>query len=268
MTQSLSVVDGRNVLRMERRLTHPRGKVWRAVTEPEHMRRWFPAAVEFDAVVGGKVRYSFDGDDGGDGEITALDPPRLFEYTWSGSILRWELTPVDGGTLLIFTHVFDDRAGAASFAAGWDACIGALGAVLDGAEPPPEGRMVAEHEALVRTFGLDRGTVEWTGEAFRVCFERQLTAPADRAWAAVTGGAEPVVGGPAPAALGGGTVIALEPARLIEVDAPDGRVRWELGDGTGHGARLTVTHTAPTDTSATWHTRIETLATDLANSTD
>jgi uncharacterized protein YndB with AHSA1/START domain len=253
---------------MERHIGHPRALVWRAVTEPEQMRRWFPAAVEYDAVVGGKVRYSFEGrdgaDDGGDGEVTAYEPPRLFEYTWNGSVLRWELVPEPGGTLLLFTHVFDDRPGAASFAAGWDACVAAMAAVLDGAQPPPQSRMVAEHEALVRRFGLDRGVVAHTGDGVRVRFERQLTAPAERVWAAATGGVEPAVGGAPPAVLGDGTLTAVEAPRLLEYDGPDGHVRWELGEGTGHGARLLVTATGPADTSAVWRERVERLAAEVA----
>jgi uncharacterized protein YndB with AHSA1/START domain len=264
MSESLRVVDGRNVLEIRRRLARPPATVWRAITDPEQMRHWFPATVEFDAAVGAKVRYEFDGADGGEGEITAYDSPRLFEYTWSGSILRWELEPADGGTLLVFTHVFDDRPGAASFAAGWDACIAALRALLDGAAPPEPSRMVAEHEDYVRRFGLDEGTVERTGDGCRTRFERQLTAPAERAWALATGGAQLSVGGAAPAGLGGGTVTEVEPHRLLAFDGPDGRVRWELGEGTGHGARLVVTSTGPRDTSAAWRDRIEGLAAALA----
>jgi uncharacterized protein YndB with AHSA1/START domain len=108
MTESLRTVDGRTELRMERHLDHPQALVWRAVTEPEQMRHWFPAVVEFDAVVGGKVRYSFEGTDGaddggdggGDGDVSAYEPPRLFEYTWNGSVLRWELVPEPGGGTL------------------------------------------------------------------------------------------------------------------------------------------------------------------------
>jgi uncharacterized protein YndB with AHSA1/START domain len=264
MSESLRVMDGRHVLELRRRLAHPPLTVWRAITDPAQMRRWFPATVEFEAAVGAKVRYEFDGEDGGDGEITAFDPPRLFEYTWSGTVLRWELAPADGGTLLVFTHVFDDRPGAASFAAGWDACVAALRAVLDGVEPPPPDRMVAEHEDYVRRFGLDEGAVERTGDGCRVRFERQLTAPAERAWAVATAGADVRVGGAAPAGLGGGTVTEVEPHRLLAFDGPDGRVRWQLTEGTGHGARLVVTSDGPRDASPAWRDRIEGLAATLA----
>src|SRR3712207_7693038 len=49
-----------------------------------------------------------------DGVITELEPPRVFAYSWGDDLLRWELRPAGDGCLLILTHTFDDRAGAAS----------------------------------------------------------------------------------------------------------------------------------------------------------
>lgn len=71
--------------------------------------------------------------------ITALDPPRLLEYTWGESLLRWESRPVDQGCLLVFTHTFDTPHEAATFAAGWHVCLDALESALAG-EPVAESR--------------------------------------------------------------------------------------------------------------------------------
>ncbi len=57
-------------LRFERRLAHPREKVWRALTEPELVRRWWHAgrgemtACEIDLRVGGRWRYAMRPHDG------------------------------------------------------------------------------------------------------------------------------------------------------------------------------------------------------------
>lgn len=66
------------------------------------------------------------------GEVTAVDPPRLLEYTWTGEVMHWVLEPDDGGCRLVFTHVFDDRDMAAPVGAGWHAGLEGLEAVLDG----------------------------------------------------------------------------------------------------------------------------------------
>ena len=40
-----TTVDGRPALRFERRLAHPVDRVWRAVSEPAELERWFVATV-------------------------------------------------------------------------------------------------------------------------------------------------------------------------------------------------------------------------------
>jgi uncharacterized protein YndB with AHSA1/START domain len=135
--------DGRFELRFERRLAHPVAKVWRALTDPEHLRAWFPASVDMDLTPGAKLRFELvpeaqarhglsDEDMTSYGEMTTVEPPRLLEYTWSGEILRWELEPTADGCRLRFTDVFDDRAIAADDGAGWHVALEALDTALDG----------------------------------------------------------------------------------------------------------------------------------------
>jgi uncharacterized protein YndB with AHSA1/START domain len=137
--------DGRYELRFERRLAHPVAKVWRAITEPEELRAWFPAAVDMAPTVGARLRFELpplaqarhdvpDGDMVSYGEVTEVDPPRLLEYTWSGEVLRWELEPTEEGCRLLFTDVFDDREVAAGDGGGWHVALEALGAALAGRE--------------------------------------------------------------------------------------------------------------------------------------
>jgi uncharacterized protein YndB with AHSA1/START domain len=137
--------DGRYALRFERRFAHPPEKVWRAITEPDQLRAWFPAVVDFDLTPGAKLRfvptaeqerrYGMTEDQAGTGEITRVDPPYLLEYTWDAEVLRWELTTDgEGGSRLVFTNVFDDRETAAPAAAGWHAGLEVVAAQLDGRE--------------------------------------------------------------------------------------------------------------------------------------
>ena len=57
--------DGYEV-RWERRLAQPRTRVWRALTDGDELRAWFPAAIEGAWTVGARLRFSFDDDRGGD----------------------------------------------------------------------------------------------------------------------------------------------------------------------------------------------------------
>lgn len=223
--EKLDTADGRSMLTMERRLKHPPEKVWRAVTEPERLADWFPAAMTPDLRVGGAVEFGF----GGNGTVTDLDQPRLFAYTWGDQHLRWELHPDGAGTRLVLVATFTDRAGAASFASGWHICIAALDLALGGRPGADPGfDHVALHEQFVVQFGLDAGSAETTADGWRVRYERQLTRPADEVWAVLSAQAPPG---------------AVRDGDVLEHDAePGGRLRWELAEGTGHGARVVLTH--------------------------
>lgn len=283
MNESLRTIDGRSVLRMERRLKHPPQKVWRAITEPEHLRQWFPAAMETELRVGADIAFDF-----GDratpapgGVITELDPPRVFAFTWGDDLLHWEILPDGAGSVLVLTYTFSDHYGAASFASGWETCIDALEQVLDG-RPVDAPRPSAErHDAYVMEFGLDEGVAEETPGGWQVRFERQLTRPVDAVWAALTAGATVTPGDPAPPAvtaaeIPAGAVTSSDPPNLIEYawlagGEPAGLVRWELKEGTGHGARLVLTQTGPRERAderatalAAWKTHLQRLAKHLA----
>ncbi len=197
-------------------------------------------------------------------------------------MLRWELAPDGGGCLLVFHHTFEDRAGAASFASGWEACLAGLDDVL-GDAPPEQPPWAEVHEEYVARFGLDEGTVLDEEGGYLVRFERQLVRPVDQIWAELCEGVAPEtgvqVGGAPPVRVtngyvAAGAVTAVEAPRLIEYEwtrdgAPAGRVRWELAPGAG-GARLILTQTVPAAAPderitalAAWHTQLELFASHL-----
>lgn len=268
--------DGRNTLRMERRLAHPPAKVWSAITDPAHIGRWFPSEVTVELRPGGAMTFSMPGVTGiaMTGTVTDAEEPRLFAFTWGEDHLRWEITPDGDGSLLTLVHTFGDRFGGASFASGWHLCLTALSQLLDGA-PTAVPRDTGElHEAYVEQFDLGQGVAEATPDGPRIRFERQLVRPAEAVWAALTSGDEPVEGEPAPAgftsreAPAGPVTEVRAPSVLAYRRDPEGTVRWELGQGTGHGARLVLVQTGPPGADAdaalaAWHDRIEHLAARL-----
>ncbi|HVM55762.1 MAG TPA: SRPBCC family protein [Acidimicrobiales bacterium] len=254
-------LDGRPTVRVERDYPHPIEKVWRAVTTPEHLGQWFPSPVEVDLRPGGEMRFSaFDGGPGAVGTVEAVDAPRRLTFTWGADRLTFELTSNGESTTFALIHTFDDRFGAPSFATGWDLCLVGLRSVLaDEALPPPD-RGIARHEELVHQFGLDRPEVTESEGRWTVRVERQLTCPVEVAWDLWFGkdrdtgeqrGA-PAVGEPltpymAPEVVIG-TMTEVELHRVLAFDVsptggPGEHVRVELADGTGHGARITLTVT-------------------------
>lgn len=140
------------VLTFERSLTHPPDKVWRAITESEHLRQWFPVDIIGERATGASLRLTFwpealaeagaeieaAGMDRDDptllGEILTWDPPRVFEFTWDTERLRFQLTPTEEGTILrvVIRAVEPAPRGYASTAAGYHMCLDALAASLAG----------------------------------------------------------------------------------------------------------------------------------------
>lgn len=169
MKATLHHEEERHVLRFERRLAHPPEKVWRALTENDELAHWFPAVIHGAREPGAALRFIFPEEPGqvpadstGEGttltgEMLAFDPPRVLEYSWGGELLRWELQPSDEGTLLIFTHTFEDLAKAARDASGWEVCLGSLASRLAGAPPEPftSERFDALFADYARRFGAE-----------------------------------------------------------------------------------------------------------------
>ncbi|NRQ40794.1 toxin-antitoxin system toxin subunit, partial [Nonomuraea sp. NN258] len=223
------------------------------ITQPEHLAHWFPADVTID---GDRIGYGF----GPDGRITHHDEPHLFAHTWGDDELRWEIQPDGDGSILTLTHTFTDRHGAASFASGWHTCIAALAAHLDQRPIRPPADSARLHEHYIAILGLDPATTHHGA----VRLERQLARPADQVWHHLHGhqaalGAPP----PAPFTVAGraaGPVTRLENAKLLEY----GDIRWELTEGTGHGARLVITGADPADLPA-WRALVEELAAGLVD---
>lgn len=184
--------DGTYALRFERRLAHPPEKVWRAITEPDQLRHWFPTDIEGQRELGARIRFVFRDDapkaadmpevlardpEDMDGEITEFDPPRLLAFTWGEEALRFELRLDEPGCVLAFTHTFTEpgnvphpegpRKKGARDAAGWTVCLNALEAVVDGRQvewspdetsprveaEPGEDRWAQLYQGYVNRFG-------------------------------------------------------------------------------------------------------------------
>ncbi|MGH8794142.1 MAG: SRPBCC family protein [Stackebrandtia sp.] len=290
---TLRTVEGKPVLRFERRLSHPPHKVWKAITDPAEMAAWFPAAIDTELKVGAAMRFSFDEEfvdtsEYEDGEILELDPPRVYAFRWTDSALRFELIPEADGCRLVFTHTLGgagshgDLPSASRHATGWDACLALLTARLDGGpQPSAEGWFLPRAERYVEEFGLGDGEIRDDGDGWLLRFERDLVHPAEAVWDALVDAEEPRLDAPPPARLAhgyldprhgyleAGPTTVLEPPRVLEYvwlhdGEQAGRVRFEIRGTEQVGTRLIVTQTIPTrlaDTRATalaaWHTHME-----------
>jgi len=135
--------DGdRWTLILVRELRHSPEKVWQAITDPAHLREWAPFDADGSLGSVGTVKLTTVGTPTphvSEARVTRADAPKLLEYNWGGSDMRWELEAAGGGTRLTLWHNIDRRF-ISMGAAGWHICFDVLNRLLGGT---PIGRMVA-----------------------------------------------------------------------------------------------------------------------------
>lgn len=168
--------DGRVGLRYVRRLGHAPDRVWRALTESDHLRHWFPCDIVGERRAGAELVAPFWPDHVEaygiaepvvPGRLHVWDPPRVFEWSWDTDRLRWELEDDAEATILTLTvWIGDPRAhgpdggspdaatGTASAAAGYHLCLDHLEVLLDEGTAGPlvdadTGRLQSQYQALV-----------------------------------------------------------------------------------------------------------------------
>ena len=143
-----------------RDLRHPPAKVWKALTEPEHLREWAPFDADRSLGAVGTAMLSTVGAPSPhvtETEVKRADAPKLLELNWGGQDIRWELESLGGGgTRLTLWHNIDRRF-ISMGAAGWHICFDVLERALAG---QPIARLVGP-EAM-KFGGWQRLNAEYT----------------------------------------------------------------------------------------------------------
>jgi uncharacterized protein YndB with AHSA1/START domain len=150
-------------LRFTRRLPHPTEKVWRALTETQHLGAWFPDRVVGEWKPGATLRF-VDREGRGepfDGRVIAVDPPRVLEFTWGTDTLRFELQPEGDVTILTLIDTIDDIGKGARDGAGWHECLDFLEVELEGRKPTAKPGEIWQHvhPKYVAEFGPEASTI-------------------------------------------------------------------------------------------------------------
>ncbi|PQP16982.1 SRPBCC family protein [Rhodococcus opacus] len=122
----------------------PPAKVWRALTEPELLARWW-AAGDIAATVGHRFHLDMPGWGAVPCEVVEVEPERRFVYTFTENwTLVWRLVPEGAGTRLFLDHSgfdLDDKRSRDAFermGPGWrDTVLPRLAGVVAGIGPRP-----------------------------------------------------------------------------------------------------------------------------------
>ena len=149
-----SVIDeSQFTVRRTIQIAAPIEKVWSAVTEPEHISKWFGQAVFNGAGVGARGTLTFPDYGAVPLRIEALDAPRMVSYRWGNddalgslpdevdeahsTVFTFTLERVSNGTRLTvvetgFETTSDPSANLESHREGWDGELDKLVALLEG----------------------------------------------------------------------------------------------------------------------------------------
>jgi len=113
---------------LSRELRHSPEKVWKALTDPAHLREWAPFNVDGSLAAVGTVNLTWVGTPTPiETKVTRADALRVLEYGDN----RWELEAVGGGTrLTLWTKI--DRRFISMGAAGWHIAFDVLDHLLSG----------------------------------------------------------------------------------------------------------------------------------------
>lgn len=141
------------IVRRTIRIAAPLEKVWRAVTEPEHISRWFGRTVLDGVGAGATGTMTFEGYGSIPLRVEAVDAPRSVSYRWgnddaarrsggivdeaTSTVFTFTLDEVGDGTELTvvergFDRTSDPAANMADHAEGWVSELDKLVALLEG----------------------------------------------------------------------------------------------------------------------------------------
>lgn len=155
-------------LRFERQLSHPPERVWRALTESDQLRHWFPADIVGPREEGAEVMVPFWDDVAAKfdiedpvltGRILTWDPPRRFVWRWDDEVLSFDLEPAEGGTRLSLQVDLGAKSpGADQVGAGYHLCLDQFVTLVETGTAPPftdldPDRYVADYAELDASAG-------------------------------------------------------------------------------------------------------------------
>jgi uncharacterized protein YndB with AHSA1/START domain len=155
-TRAPGAIDGPGLLEGDRAtasitfrrlVRHPIHEVWEAITDPKQLAIWSMATIRRDDENRATLEMDYPNGIRATGRVLEWAPPRAYEYEWNlapgphrpsgeASVVRWELSPVEGGTLLVMTHRKLSRGMASVFVRGLPVMLDRLAAQLDGVPLP------------------------------------------------------------------------------------------------------------------------------------
>jgi len=134
--------EATRTLVIEKEMSHPPEKIWRALTEGPLIKQWLMDN-DFQPVVGNKFQFRSTPVPNWDGiiasEVLVIEPNKKLSFSWATmgmeSVVTWTLAATGAGTLVRMEHsgfASDQDAAYKGAKYGWQMFIGNLERVLAG----------------------------------------------------------------------------------------------------------------------------------------
>jgi uncharacterized protein YndB with AHSA1/START domain len=123
--------------RFEREYPHAPEDVWAYLTDNGKLQAWFSELRALELGKGGRLTF-----DMGDGTFETMDildyeEGSVLEYAWGEDVVRFELSPAEGGTrLLLIEKISALTPHTPRDLAGWHVCLDVIASLLDGRDIP------------------------------------------------------------------------------------------------------------------------------------
>jgi uncharacterized protein YndB with AHSA1/START domain len=129
-------VEGACEVRLTRYYRAAPDEVWAALTDRDSLARWLAVPGDLDLRRGGSFELELQNGETMSGRVRSIEPSRLLELDWMAaadepSIVRFELSPDGGGTVLVLDHHRIDARVGMRYMARWERHLGRLDAVVE-----------------------------------------------------------------------------------------------------------------------------------------
>ena len=137
MTATIRQFEDKVIAEFERDFPYKIDLVWRMLTENHYLQKWFAELSVESLEEGGKILFDMRDGTFEEMTITSLSEPNVLEYTWDKDLVRFDLTPSELGTHLVFKETITQvTEHTPRDITGWHICLDVIEAILANEELP------------------------------------------------------------------------------------------------------------------------------------
>jgi uncharacterized protein YndB with AHSA1/START domain len=117
----------------KRYLRHSVEEVWAYLTDNDKLSKWFSELSVDELCKGGVIKFDMQNGTFEEMTILEVETNRTLEYTWGEDIVRFELSQIPDGCLLVLNEKITSITNhTPRDLAGWHVCLDVIQALLDG----------------------------------------------------------------------------------------------------------------------------------------